>query len=158
MSFRPAVGVLKDLSYREPYEPYSMPAQMQQTSSPVDFSRSIDFHFVKCKTAVVTGGASGVGNGVVRALAQNGAVVVIADTNEENGAMAADTFRRGGLAYVGPLEDFAYIVGVPTENHSSAFISSERTSPTGHRNSPPSKQQFNFRRVKRSTSLSRALD
>lgn len=77
-----------------------MPAQMQRTSSPVDFSRIIDFRTVKDKTAVVTGGASGVGNGVVRALAQNGAVVVIADINEEDGEKSADKFRRGGLPYV----------------------------------------------------------
>lgn len=49
---------------------------------------------------MVTGGASGVGNGVVRALAQNGAVVVIADINEEDGEKSADKFRRGGLPYV----------------------------------------------------------
>ncbi|KAI6876370.1 hypothetical protein KC316_g18579 [Hortaea werneckii] len=70
---------------------------MQRTSSPVDFSRIIDFRTVKDKTAVVTGGASGVGNGVVRALAQNGAVVGIADINEEDGEKSADKFRRGGL-------------------------------------------------------------
>ncbi|RMY74723.1 hypothetical protein D0863_03070 [Hortaea werneckii] len=71
---------------------------MQRTSPPVNFSRGIDFDFVKGKTALVTNGASGVGNGVVKALAQNGAVVLIADINEENGELAADTFRRGGLA------------------------------------------------------------
>ncbi|KAI7520974.1 hypothetical protein KC331_g19976, partial [Hortaea werneckii] len=72
--------------------------QMQRTSPPVDFSRSIDFRFMKGKTALVTGGASGIGNGVVQALAQNGAVVVIADINGEDGEKAADMFRKGGLA------------------------------------------------------------
>ena len=77
-----------------------MATQMQRTSPTVNFSRGIDLDFVKGKTALVTGGASGVGNGMVRALAHNGAVVLIADINEENGELAADTFRRGGLAYV----------------------------------------------------------
>ncbi|RMY72671.1 hypothetical protein D0864_10377 [Hortaea werneckii] len=55
--------------------------------------------------ALVTGGASGVGNGVVRALAQNGAVVLIADINEEDGELAANTFRTGGLAVYSPRTD-----------------------------------------------------
>ncbi|GAB1740217.1 hypothetical protein NU219Hw_g5333t1 [Hortaea werneckii] len=75
-----------------------MSTQRQTLSSPIDFSRSLDFHFIKGKTALVTGGASGVGNGVVRALAQHDAVVVIADINEADGEKAADIFRRGGLA------------------------------------------------------------
>lgn len=133
-----------------------MSTQIQRTSPPVNFSRGIDFDFVKGKTALVTGGASGVGNGVVRALAQNGAVVLIADINEEDGELAADTFRRGGLAYVQQCKDFTYI-SVPTNKHSSASIPTGRTSPTGNRSSLPSRQPFNSRQVKCSTLLSRAL-
>ena len=42
-------------------------------------------------TAIVTGGASGIGAAVARALAAKGAVVVVADLNAEKGeALAAE--------------------------------------------------------------------
>lgn len=135
----------------------SMPAQMQCTFPPVDLSKSIDFRFIKGKTGLVTGGASGVGNGVVRALAQNGAVVVIADINEEDGERSADKFRKGGLPYVQPWKTLPILVFQLNSIHQRLFPTG-RTSATGNRSSPPSRQPFNFRRVKRSTSLSRALD
>ncbi len=48
------------------------------------------------KSALVTGGASGIGLGIVRRLAQEGAAVTIADIDEGRGAAAADAIRRSG--------------------------------------------------------------
>ena len=54
-------------------------------SGPVDCTGSINPANLKDKTALVTGGASGIGKEYVRALAKAGVHVVIADLNEDNG-------------------------------------------------------------------------
>ena len=56
-----------------------------QDSGPIDCSGSVDTGGLKGKTAIVTGGASGIGKEYVRALAGAGVHVVIADLSEENG-------------------------------------------------------------------------
>lgn len=48
------------------------------------------------KSALVTGGASGIGLGIVRRLAEQGAAVTIADVDEGHGAAVADDVRRSG--------------------------------------------------------------
>jgi NAD(P)-dependent dehydrogenase (short-subunit alcohol dehydrogenase family) len=48
-------------------------------------------------TAIVTGGASGIGAAVARALAAKGAVVVVADLNAEKGEALAAELGDGGL-------------------------------------------------------------
>jgi len=48
------------------------------------------------KTAIVTGGAMGIGLGIVRRLAEAGANVVIADTNAEVGTVAAGEIQENG--------------------------------------------------------------
>lgn len=55
------------------------------------------------KTALVTGGAAGIGFGISYRLAEAGAAVVIADINEENAKKAAKKLRGGGwkAAFVG---------------------------------------------------------
>lgn len=48
------------------------------------------------KSALVTGAASGIGLGIARRLAQEGAAVTIADLDETRGAVAAEEIRRSG--------------------------------------------------------------
>ena len=57
---------------------------------------------LKSKTAIVTGGAMGIGFGIVSRLAEAGASVVIADINEEVGNKAVATLQSAGMvgAYV----------------------------------------------------------
>jgi NAD(P)-dependent dehydrogenase (short-subunit alcohol dehydrogenase family) len=63
-------------------------------SGPVDSSVPIDATNLKDKTAIVTGGASGIGEGYVRALAAVGAFVCVGDLNEERGLKLEKELRR----------------------------------------------------------------
>ncbi|KQX46891.1 MULTISPECIES: SDR family NAD(P)-dependent oxidoreductase [unclassified Paenibacillus] len=49
------------------------------------------------KTAIVTGGGSGIGEAIVRLFASQGAAVVIADWNEKEAARLADILTSSGL-------------------------------------------------------------
>ncbi|HTE18318.1 MAG TPA: oxidoreductase [Armatimonadota bacterium] len=51
---------------------------------------------VEGKVAIVTGGATGIGRGIVDVLAREGARVVIANRNEERGRQAADEVNAAG--------------------------------------------------------------
>lgn len=54
---------------------------------------------VSGKVAMVTGGASGLGEAMVRLLAEHGATVIIADLNAEQGeALARSVTEKGGVA------------------------------------------------------------
>jgi NAD(P)-dependent dehydrogenase (short-subunit alcohol dehydrogenase family) len=66
-------------------------------SGPVDFSKAIDKSTVKRKTVLVTGGASGIGAATSKALAQAGAIVVVADVNEEAGKQYVIELSRDDL-------------------------------------------------------------
>lgn len=48
------------------------------------------------KTAIVTGGAQGIGKGIARRLSQEGAAVIIADIDAARGRQTADELVRGG--------------------------------------------------------------
>jgi NAD(P)-dependent dehydrogenase (short-subunit alcohol dehydrogenase family) len=56
-----------------------------KSSGPIDCSIDPDTSNLKGRTAIVTGGASGIGLAYVRHLTKAGAYVVIADVNEEGG-------------------------------------------------------------------------
>ncbi len=70
-------------------------------------------------SAIVTGGASGIGAGVARQLAAKGAKVVVADLNAENGATLADEI--GGV--------FAPVDVTKTEQIEAAIAQAEELGP-----------------------------
>lgn len=56
-------------------------------------------HWIKDKVAIITGGASGIGQGIAFEAASKGAVVVLADINNDQGEKTAESIRsKGGLA------------------------------------------------------------
>ncbi|KAE8389425.1 hypothetical protein ETB97_008642 [Aspergillus alliaceus] len=63
----------------------SQPAKGYLHKGPVDCTQPIDTRSLTGKTAIVTGGANGLGKGYVRALVAEGVNVCIADLNEEKG-------------------------------------------------------------------------
>jgi NAD(P)-dependent dehydrogenase (short-subunit alcohol dehydrogenase family) len=53
---------------------------------------------LKDKTAIVTGAANGIGRAIAIAFAREGAAVLVADVDEENGEATAADIRKEGLA------------------------------------------------------------
>ena len=72
---------------------YPIEAFIRQ-SLPVDFSRSVDDLWIKDKTVVITGGASGFGEGFFRRWAAAGATVVIGDINIQKGDQLVRNVRQ----------------------------------------------------------------
>lgn len=56
-------------------------------------------HWIKDKVAIITGGASGIGQGIAFEAARKGALVVVADINKEQGGKTAESIgSEGGSA------------------------------------------------------------
>lgn len=51
-------------------------------SSPINFSKSVDYASLKDRNVLITGGASGFGKAFVRMFAENGANVVFGDLQD----------------------------------------------------------------------------
>jgi NAD(P)-dependent dehydrogenase (short-subunit alcohol dehydrogenase family) len=68
----------------EPYTPESMVAAIRQ-SPPIDVTTPYEVGWVKDKTILITGGASGFGAGYVRLWAKHGAAIIVGDINVEKG-------------------------------------------------------------------------
>ncbi|MCJ1479983.1 hypothetical protein MMC06_000137 [Schaereria dolodes] len=63
-------------------------------SPPIDLSNVVDDSWVKDKTIIITGGASGFGQGFFRRWAAAGAVVVIGDVNVKKGQQLVSEVRK----------------------------------------------------------------
>lgn len=68
-----------------------------ENNAEINFSNTIDYSVVKDKTALITGGAGGIGFGIATELAKNGARVAILDLNEESGHFCARQLEMQGL-------------------------------------------------------------
>ncbi|KAI9689263.1 MAG: hypothetical protein M1820_010174 [Bogoriella megaspora] len=66
-------------------------------TKPVDFAKSIDKSTLKGQSVLVTGGANGIGAGIVRELAEAGAYVTSIDLNEDMGQQVVDELKAEGL-------------------------------------------------------------
>ncbi|KAI9723193.1 MAG: hypothetical protein M1828_004296 [Chrysothrix sp. TS-e1954] len=66
-------------------------------SAPVDFSTPNEKGNIKEKGIFITGGASGIGAAIAKALAQQGGYVTVADLSVENGTKFAEDCQKEGL-------------------------------------------------------------
>jgi 5'-hydroxyaverantin dehydrogenase len=62
----------------------------------IDFAKPLYLSVLKDRVALVTGGAAGIGLGVVKALAQAGAWVAICDVNEKVGRTVEEELLEEG--------------------------------------------------------------
>ncbi|KAL5417823.1 hypothetical protein PMIN04_007596 [Paraphaeosphaeria minitans] len=100
-----------------------------EQSPPLDFSVPFEDTWVKDRTIVVTGGASGFGAGFVRRWAMNGAVMIVGDVNVEKGDALARAIRketgRDGAAH------FVYCDVTDWQSQVNLFKEAVRLSPHG---------------------------
>jgi 5'-hydroxyaverantin dehydrogenase len=72
------------------------PLQPEPPSAKVDFKEKYDVSTLKNKVALVTGGATGIGQGIAIALAEAGAYVTIADINVADAEETVKTITEAG--------------------------------------------------------------
>ena len=76
----------------QPAKTYGVETQIGQ-SPPLDFPGTVDDSWLKGKTMVITGGASGFGKGFVRRWAKAGATIIFGDCNVATGTQAERDVR-----------------------------------------------------------------
>ncbi|RKF59420.1 5'-hydroxyaverantin dehydrogenase [Erysiphe neolycopersici] len=96
-----------------------------QLSNPIDLSESYDPTWLKGKTIIITGGASGFGAAFSRHWASHGAHIIIADINDEQGKALAE-----GLRKVSPHTHFIYCDVTNWKSQVNMFREAARLSPT----------------------------
>jgi NAD(P)-dependent dehydrogenase (short-subunit alcohol dehydrogenase family) len=69
-------------------------AEITRQSKPVDTSEPYDPSWVAGKTIVITGGASGFGEGFSKKWAENGANVIVGDINDARGKALVEDLRK----------------------------------------------------------------
>jgi hypothetical protein len=68
-----------------------------KVTSPVDWTKALDWSVLKGKSALVTGGSSGMGAAFVEALAEGGACVTVADLDKQGGIALRERLKARGL-------------------------------------------------------------
>ena len=94
-------------------------------SAPIDFYKELDPSILKDRTALVTGGASGIGLTIATALAGAGARVPLVDINEDNGTKAASTLQTQNLK-----AEFIQTDVTSWESQAAAFAHAASASPS----------------------------
>ncbi|OCK79929.1 NAD(P)-binding protein [Lepidopterella palustris CBS 459.81] len=101
---------------------------MVRQSPPIDLSIPYDAAWVKGKTILITGGASGFGAGFVRKWAANGATVIFGDINVEKGdKLARDVQKETGNNNV----HFVYCDVTDWQSQVNLFKAAVKLSPHG---------------------------
>ena len=92
------------MSSAQPAKKDSLVAQIRQ-SPPLEFPGTVDESWLKGKTVIITGGASGFGRGFVQRWAKAGAIIVFGDYNHVKGAQVEKEVRaetsNGDVYFVG---------------------------------------------------------
>jgi len=109
------------------YTPESMVAAIRQ-SPPIDLSIPYEAGWVKDKTILITGGASGFGAAFVRLWAKNGATIIMGDINTEKGdALVREVRQETGNANV----HFVYCDVTDWQSQVNLFKEAIKLSPHG---------------------------
>jgi NAD(P)-dependent dehydrogenase (short-subunit alcohol dehydrogenase family) len=97
-------------------------------SPPLDTSAPYDSTWVAGKTILITGGASGFGEGFLRKWAENGANVIIGDINKTKGGVVVKEVRKstGNLNH-----HFLYCDVTDWQSQVDFFRDAVKLSPTG---------------------------
>lgn len=96
-------------------------------SSPIDLSKSYDPRWLKDKTIIITGGASGFGAAFSCHWASHGAHIIIADVNEKQGKAVAEDLRK-----VSPHTYFIHCDVTSWKSQVNMFREAARLSPHGY--------------------------